>query len=99
VGTSSADPFHIQDHFVQFVHSAGGSRARRSFMQLLWLCCTWVMCQERNSRIFKAKESTVLQLLEKINVSSLWWVKAPNANVGIDSHMWWSSPLVCLDIG
>jgi hypothetical protein len=40
VGIVSADPFHIQDHFVQFVHSTGGSRARRSFMQLLWLCCT-----------------------------------------------------------
>jgi hypothetical protein len=98
VGTVSADPFHIQDHFVQFVHSTGGSRARRSFMQLLWLCCTWVVWQERNNRIFKAKESAVLQLLEKIKVHSLWWMKAHNANICINSHMWWSSPLVCLSI-
>ncbi|PNX60418.1 70 kDa peptidyl-prolyl isomerase, partial [Trifolium pratense] len=26
----------ISDHFVQFTSSAGGSRARRSFMQLIW---------------------------------------------------------------
>jgi hypothetical protein len=59
VGTSSADPFHIQDHFVQLIYLAGGCRARRSFIQLLWFCCIWVVWQERNSRIFKANESTV----------------------------------------
>jgi hypothetical protein len=66
---------------------SSGSRARRSFMQLLWLCCTWIVWQEWNSRIFKAKESTISQLL-----------KAHNANIGINSHMWWSSPLICLGI-
>jgi hypothetical protein len=72
VGTSSVDPFLIQDHFVQFIHLAWGNRARRSFMHLLWLCYILVVWQERNSRIFKAKESSVLQLLEKVKVQSLW---------------------------
>ncbi|GAU37371.1 hypothetical protein TSUD_277450 [Trifolium subterraneum] len=31
----------LPDHFVQFTSSAGGSRARRSFMQLIWLACVW----------------------------------------------------------
>jgi hypothetical protein len=70
VGISSADPLQFQDHFVQFVHSAGVSRARRSFMQLFWLCCIWVVWQEQNSRIFKANESSVLQMLEKVKVHS-----------------------------
>jgi hypothetical protein len=39
IGTSSADPLMLRDHFLQFTYSASGSRARRSFMQLLWLCC------------------------------------------------------------
>jgi hypothetical protein len=39
VGTSAVDPYRLQDHFVQFVYSTGGTRARRSFLQLLWLCC------------------------------------------------------------
>jgi hypothetical protein len=39
------------------------------------------------SRIFKVKESTVLQLLEKVRVHSLWWVKAYNVNVCINSHI------------
>jgi hypothetical protein len=99
VGISSADPLVLQDHFVQFTYSAGGSRARRSFMQSLWLCCIWVIWHERNNRIFKAKESTVLQLLEKVQVHSLWWMKAYNVNLGINAHMWWSRPLVCMGIG
>jgi hypothetical protein len=32
VGTSTTDPYWLQDHFVQFVYSAEGTRARRSFM-------------------------------------------------------------------
>jgi hypothetical protein len=39
VGTSSADPLVLHDNFLQFTYSAGGSRAHRFFMQLLWLCC------------------------------------------------------------
>jgi hypothetical protein len=74
VGISSVDPVSIQDHFVQFTYSVGGSRARHSFLQLLWLFSIWVVWHERNSRIFKAKESTVFQMLEKVKVHSLWWL-------------------------
>jgi hypothetical protein len=54
VGISSADLSVLHDHFLQFTHSAGGSRAHRSFMQLLWLCCIWWF--EQNNRIFKTNE-------------------------------------------
>jgi hypothetical protein len=76
VGFSSADPLLIRDHFVQFILSTGVSRARRLFMQLLWLCAVWVIWQERNNRIFKAKETYVLHLLDKVKVHSLWWMKS-----------------------
>jgi hypothetical protein len=71
VDISSADPFLIRDHFVQFTHAAGGSQARRSFLQLLWLCGIWVLWHERNSRIFKANESNVHQMIDKVKVHSL----------------------------
>ncbi|XP_045802433.1 uncharacterized protein LOC123896024 [Trifolium pratense] len=29
----------LRNHFVQFTSSAGGSRARRYFLQLIWLVC------------------------------------------------------------
>jgi hypothetical protein len=66
VGISSADPVSIQDHFVRFTYSAGGSRAWRSFLQLLWLCSIWVVLHERNNRIFKAKEWQSFKCLRKL---------------------------------
>jgi hypothetical protein len=81
--------------FFQFVYSAGGTWEA---CKLLWLCSIWVVWHERNSRIFKTKESTVLQMLEKVKVHLLWWMKAHNADIDLNSHIWWSNPLVCLDI-
>ncbi|XP_045797669.1 uncharacterized protein LOC123891830 [Trifolium pratense] len=43
----------LRDHFIQFTSSAGGSRARRSFLQLIWLACVWVVWTERNHRLFR----------------------------------------------
>ncbi|GAU31199.1 hypothetical protein TSUD_210560 [Trifolium subterraneum] len=43
IDISAVDPISIRDHFVQFTHSAGGSRARRSFLQLIWLASVWVV--------------------------------------------------------
>jgi len=99
IGVESADPEHLRDHFVQFVHSSGGTRSCHSFMQLLWLCCVWVIWTERNNILFKNMESTAHQLLEKVKLHSFWWLKAYNATFGVSFHMWWSSPFVCLGIG
>jgi hypothetical protein len=46
---------------------------------------------EQNTRIFKAKESTVNQMLEKVKVHSLWWMKTYNVNLCVNSHLWWSA--------
>ncbi|MCI09447.1 70 kDa peptidyl-prolyl isomerase, partial [Trifolium medium] len=35
IGTSSVDSTTLRDHFVQFTYLAGGSRALRSFLQLI----------------------------------------------------------------
>jgi hypothetical protein len=98
VSFSSADPLMLYDHFLQFIHSTGGSRACRSFMQLLWLCCIWVVWHERNNRIFKPKESSVLQMLEKVKVHSLWWMRVFIVNLNLTSHLWLSSLLICMVI-
>ncbi|MCI20195.1 70 kDa peptidyl-prolyl isomerase, partial [Trifolium medium] len=47
IGVSSVPPHHLADHFIQFTHSAGGLRARRSFLQLIWLLCMWIIWKER----------------------------------------------------
>ncbi|GAU16047.1 hypothetical protein TSUD_339180 [Trifolium subterraneum] len=51
-GSSLVTAQTLSDHFIQFTSSAGGSRARRSFMQLLWLVSVWVVWTERNHRLF-----------------------------------------------
>jgi hypothetical protein len=98
IGISSADPDRLHDHFIQFTHSSGGLRARGSFLQLVWLCCISVNWNERNCRIFKAKEITVHHMVVKVKLYSLWWLKAYNVTLGLNIHKWWSSPLVCMGI-
>ncbi|MCH79613.1 cysteine-rich receptor-like protein kinase, partial [Trifolium medium] len=66
IGVSTADPDSLQDHLTQFSYSAGGARARRLFLQLIWLCCIWVIWNERNNRVFKAREASLHQLLDKV---------------------------------
>jgi hypothetical protein len=53
IGFSTADAHSLSEYFIQFTHSADGLRARRSFLQLVWLACVWVVCNERNLRVFQ----------------------------------------------
>ncbi|KAK2416292.1 hypothetical protein QL285_038696 [Trifolium repens] len=46
IGFSVVDASSLTDHFVQFTYSTGGLRARRSFLQLIWLACVWVVLSE-----------------------------------------------------
>jgi hypothetical protein len=52
IGFSTAYAHTISGHFLQFSYSDGGLRARRSFVQLIWLVCVSVVCNERNLRLF-----------------------------------------------
>ncbi|PNY08383.1 heat shock protein [Trifolium pratense] len=49
----------IRDHFIQFTSSIGESRARRSFLQLIWIASVWVVWTERNHILFKGSISTL----------------------------------------
>jgi len=40
----------------------------------------------------------MLDLLEKVNFNSLWWLKANNITFVLGSQRWWSDPLLCLGI-
>jgi hypothetical protein len=98
IGVSSVESIDICDPFLQFIHCTGQSRKRRSFLQLLWLLCVWVVWNERNNKIFNNIQTTIDQLLEKIKFHSLWWLQANNALFVHDTQMWWSNPLLCLGI-
>lgn len=99
VGVSGADPQDIADYFSQFIYFSGGAATRRSFMQLLWLLCVWVIWYECNNRHFNNNDNTVTQLLEKVQIHSYWWMKSANVVYVLGDHSWMSSPLPCLGIG
>jgi len=98
IGVSSADSNLVHDQFVQFIHSFGELRSHCSFLQLIWLCFICVMWNEWNNKVFKAKENTTHQMLDEVELLSFWWLKAYSVNLGLNSHMWWSSSFVCIGI-
>jgi hypothetical protein len=98
IGISGVDPHNISEHFYQFTHSTGHSKARRSFLQLIWLLCVWLVWNERNNRLFNNIETPILQLLDKVKFNSFWWLKAKNTTFLYDSQRWWSDSFLCLGI-
>ncbi|MCI08187.1 RING-h2 finger protein ATL2C, partial [Trifolium medium] len=68
IGISPSDSTSVRDHFVQFTFSAGGTRSRRSFLQLIWLVSVWVVWTERNQRLFRGSTSTLSQMLDKVKL-------------------------------
>jgi len=39
--------------------------------QLIWLLCTWIVCNERNNRLFNNTITIVPRLLDKVKLLSL----------------------------
>ena len=75
-----------------------GTQGCADFLQLVWLLCVWVVWTERNNRIFNNIQTTIEQLLDKVEYHTLWWLKANNVLFVHDTQMWWSDPMLCLGI-
>jgi hypothetical protein len=97
IGVYGVDPLDTHQHFIQFIYLSGRSTKSRSFMQLLWLLCVWVIWSERNNKLFQNKVSNTQQLVDKIKIHSYWWMKAANAVYVLGVHNWLVCPLDCLD--
>ncbi|MCI08555.1 heat-shock protein, partial [Trifolium medium] len=98
IGFSSVDPISLRDHFVQFTYLVGGLRARRSFLQLIWLTCVWIMWTERNHILFRGSTNKLPHMLDKIKLFSYRWLKTTSVTLVSNYHNWWSSPLLCLSL-
>ncbi|WJX73507.1 hypothetical protein P8452_57279 [Trifolium repens] len=82
----------------EFTYSTGGLRARRSFLQIIWLACGWVVWTERNSRLFRDTTSLVDHLLDKVKMFFFRWLKPTSVTLVTNYHCWWSNSLLCLGI-
>jgi len=79
IGIVGVDSNIITDHLVQFTHLTGVGKAKSSFMQLIWLLCSWVVWKERNDRLFNNTVTLVPRLLDKVKLLFLGWLKAKKA--------------------
>jgi len=95
---SSVDHNVPSTHFSQFPNYLGGRRSCRSFLQLMWLLCVWLIWKERNNRIFNNVHSFIMEFSEKVKFHAYWWLKANNASFVYGCEQWWSNPLCCLGI-
>jgi len=93
LGVYSVDPQHVMDHFHQFIYAAGGHISRCSLLHMTWLCCIWVLWNERNHRLFSNKVTSTVQLIEKVKITTLSWLKSKNVWFPYGYHMWWQQPL------
>jgi len=94
-----ADPNNLSDHLMQFTYLTGVGKSKRSFMQLIWLLCTWVVWSARNNCLFHNVVTDVSRLLDKVKLLSLGWLKAKKAMFVFGTQSWWSNPMTCLGIG
>jgi len=99
LGLSGVDHNDIGTHFAQFTNYLGGRRRCRSFLQLLWRMCVWLIWKERNNRVFTNVHISIEELKEKVIFHSYWWLKANNASFVYGCEQWRSDPLFCLGIG
>lgn len=68
----------------------------RFCFQIIWLACFWIIWNERNLQIFQNKESSIVQLLNRVKVQLWRWLKASRPNFIFDFHVWWNASYVCL---
>jgi len=93
IGFVGADSNNISDHLTQFTFMTCVGKVKSSFLQLIWLLCTWVLWNECNNRLFNNVVTDVPRLLDKIKLLSLMWLKAKKAIFVFGTHGWWSSHL------
>lgn len=72
LGFSGVHHHNLGAHFLQFTYSLGGKKTMRSFLQLIWLLCVWLIWKERNNRIFNDFFTPIPEIVEKVKFHSYW---------------------------
>jgi hypothetical protein len=98
LGIVTTLPHDVSEHFNQFQHLGGVSRSRQSILQIIWIASVWEIWKERNNRIFKAKDSSIMQVVDRIKLLTFKWLKVKFTNLSLNYHGWWLSPFTTLDI-
>jgi hypothetical protein len=98
IGFSVVDSHNLSDHFLRFTYSSRGRNGHQSFLQLIWFLCVWVVWNERNQRLFRNSEQSLLQISNKVKLYSYRWLKTTITTLVSNYHRWWLCSLTFLDI-
>jgi len=88
----------VKDHFFQFIHLAGMSRASHFYLKVIWMACIWETWKERNNYVFKNVVINPLSIVEKVKLNSFLWLSSNVVPIPFDFHDWWRYPLPCMGI-
>jgi len=99
LGFSTALPLGVIYHFNQFSWDDGAVKDRRTILQVIWFATTWEIWKERNNRLFNGKQSSIIQVVDKIKSLTFMWLKEKYPTLSLNLHAWWLSPFSILGIG
>ncbi|KEH22114.1 hypothetical protein MTR_7g033295 [Medicago truncatula] len=75
LGVVLALPNDVTRQFTQFHHFGGVTKSRQSILQVIWFATVWEIWKERNNKIFKAKDSPIIQVVDRIKLLTFKWLK------------------------
>jgi hypothetical protein len=92
------DVILIKQHFVQFIHLAGMTRASHVYFKVIWMASIWAIWKDRNNCVFNNVVSDPLSIVEKVKLNSFLWLSSNVVPISFGFHDWWRYPLLCMGI-
>jgi len=99
INVATVMPCDASSLFHQFIFMGGAAKSRRFILQVIWCATLWEIWKERNNRILKNKNSSILQVVDKIKSSTFMWLKGKYVCLPSNYHGWWLNPFAILGIG
>jgi len=96
---STVIPLGVVDHFNQFFLDGGNVKARGAILHAIRFATTWEIWKERNNRLFNGKQSSILNVVDKIKSLAFMWLKEKYPSLPFNYHAWWLSPFIILGVG
>jgi len=86
----------IYFYIAQFSVGGGGSQVLNTLLNVIWFATVWEIWKERNNKIFKDKDCSIMRIVDKIKSISFSWLKEKFVQFSFNYHGWWLSPLAML---
>jgi len=99
LGVITAMPQDVTGFFDQFSLLGGVTKSRQSILQVIWFATMWEIWKERINKIFNAKDSSIIHVVDRIKLLTFKWLKVKFATLPFNYHGLWLSPFTLLVLG